>query len=187
MEHYGKRFFPHLIAVISSGPVLAMVLAKEGAIQAWRDLIGPTLPSRAVETHPQSLVERNPQKDRNAAGAVVVPKTLADGTAEKDRVLMFAHHRPSPAGCALGLERMRPATLFMAATRRSMPHVKLNSSFPTVRAEGWLYGESVTTCDCAVHVIYRLTSLFSVRPSHHDTPFSRRGGACQSAKRQGLS
>lgn len=52
MEHYGKRFFPHLIAVISSGPVIAMVLAKEGAIQAWRDFMGPTVPARAQETHP---------------------------------------------------------------------------------------------------------------------------------------
>ena len=56
MEHYGKRFFPHLIATISSGPVLALVLAKEGAIQALRDLIGPTLPSRAKETNPESCV-----------------------------------------------------------------------------------------------------------------------------------
>ncbi|XP_065886118.1 nucleoside diphosphate kinase homolog 5-like [Dysidea avara] len=40
-EHYGKMFFPSLIAYMSSGPVLALVLAKIDAISHWKQLVGP--------------------------------------------------------------------------------------------------------------------------------------------------
>lgn len=55
-EHYGKKFFPSLMAFMTSGPIVAMVLAKENAIQQWRDLIGPTNSSSAKESHPERLV-----------------------------------------------------------------------------------------------------------------------------------
>jgi len=54
-EHYGKLFFPSLVAYMSSGPVLAMVLAKEKAIPYWRELIGPTNTLKARQTHPDCL------------------------------------------------------------------------------------------------------------------------------------
>lgn len=41
-EHKGKPFYPGLIEFMTSGPIVALVLAKEGAIKAWRELIGPT-------------------------------------------------------------------------------------------------------------------------------------------------
>lgn len=57
-EHYGKMFFPSLIAYMSrywynavcsrvistplySGPVLALVLAKTDAVNQWKQLVGP--------------------------------------------------------------------------------------------------------------------------------------------------
>lgn len=46
-EHTGKPFLPGLIAHMTSGPCLVMVLRKEGAIAAWRRLIGPTDPAKA--------------------------------------------------------------------------------------------------------------------------------------------
>jgi nucleoside diphosphate kinase len=54
-EHYGKLFFPSLVAYMSSGPVLAMVLARESSISYWRQLIGPTHTLKARETHPDCL------------------------------------------------------------------------------------------------------------------------------------
>ena len=51
-EHYGKLFFPSLVAYMSSGPVIALVLAREKAISHWRELIGPTNAIKARETHP---------------------------------------------------------------------------------------------------------------------------------------
>jgi len=54
-EHYGKLFFPALVAFMSSAPVIVMVLSKEKAISFWRDLIGPTNSIKAKATHPDSL------------------------------------------------------------------------------------------------------------------------------------
>lgn len=41
-EHKGKAFFNGLIEFMTSGPIVAMVLAKVDAIRAWRELMGPT-------------------------------------------------------------------------------------------------------------------------------------------------
>jgi len=51
-EHFGKQFFPSLVAYMSSGPVVALVLAREKAIDVWRELIGPTSTVKAQTTHP---------------------------------------------------------------------------------------------------------------------------------------
>ncbi|KAJ8022407.1 Nucleoside diphosphate kinase-like 5 [Holothuria leucospilota] len=54
-EHYGKMFFPSLVAYMSSGPIIVMVLARENAIPYWRELCGPTHSVKARETHPESF------------------------------------------------------------------------------------------------------------------------------------
>jgi nucleoside-diphosphate kinase len=41
-EHKGKPFYPGLVEFMTSGPIVALVLAKAGAIMAWRELMGPT-------------------------------------------------------------------------------------------------------------------------------------------------
>jgi nucleoside-diphosphate kinase len=45
--HKGKPFFESLTAYMSSGPCVAMVLAKKDAIAAWRRLMGATNPANA--------------------------------------------------------------------------------------------------------------------------------------------
>ena len=47
--HKEKPFFGEIVASLSSGPVIAMVLEKEGAINAWRDLMGVTNPADAAD------------------------------------------------------------------------------------------------------------------------------------------
>ena len=39
-EHEGKHFFNDLVAFMSSGPIVAMILSKENAVPEWRKLIG---------------------------------------------------------------------------------------------------------------------------------------------------
>src|SRR5258706_14189116 len=45
--HRRKPFFEGLTEFMSSGPCVVMVLEKEGAVKAWRDLMGATDPAKA--------------------------------------------------------------------------------------------------------------------------------------------
>ena len=47
-EHVGKPFFTSLITFITSGPLVAMVVAGPRAIEAFRGLAGATDPVRAA-------------------------------------------------------------------------------------------------------------------------------------------
>jgi len=46
-EHRTKRFYESLVAYMSSGQIYALVLEKEGAVEEWRQLMGPTDPAKA--------------------------------------------------------------------------------------------------------------------------------------------
>lgn len=48
-EHKGKPFYEKLIEFISSGPIVAVVLEKENAVEEFRKLIGATDPTQAAE------------------------------------------------------------------------------------------------------------------------------------------
>ena len=45
--HRGKLFYEGLTEFMSSGPCVVMVLEKENAVKAWRDLMGATDPAKA--------------------------------------------------------------------------------------------------------------------------------------------
>jgi nucleoside-diphosphate kinase len=45
--HRERPFFPGLVEFMSSGPCVVMGLEKEGAVKAWRDLMGATDPAKA--------------------------------------------------------------------------------------------------------------------------------------------
>ena len=47
--HKERPFFKDLTKSMCSGPVLLLVLEKEGAIKAWRELMGATNPADADE------------------------------------------------------------------------------------------------------------------------------------------
>lgn len=55
VQHRAKPFYDSLVAYISSGQLFALVLEKTSAIQAWRQLMGPTNPEKA---EPASLRRR---------------------------------------------------------------------------------------------------------------------------------
>jgi nucleoside-diphosphate kinase len=51
-EHHGKPFFEGLVQSMISGPVFIQILEGENAISRYRELMGPTDPTKA---HPGTL------------------------------------------------------------------------------------------------------------------------------------
>jgi len=47
--HRERPFFPSLVAFMTEGPVLALILEGDNAIRRWRDLMGATNPANAEE------------------------------------------------------------------------------------------------------------------------------------------
>src|SRR5205085_3789659 len=47
--HRERPFFPELTRFMSSAPCVVMALEKDGAVKAWRDLMGATDPAKADE------------------------------------------------------------------------------------------------------------------------------------------
>lgn len=45
--HKERPFFGELVEFMTSGPSIVMALEKENAVQAWRDLMGPTDSTKA--------------------------------------------------------------------------------------------------------------------------------------------
>ena len=54
-EHRGKPFYDALMQYVTSGPLVAMEVIGKGAIQKWRQIIGPTDLQVAKQEAPQSL------------------------------------------------------------------------------------------------------------------------------------
>lgn len=47
--HAERPFYGELTAFMSSGPIVAAILEKENAVEAWRNFIGATNPTEAAE------------------------------------------------------------------------------------------------------------------------------------------
>ncbi len=74
-HHADKPFFPSLVADMMATPVVAMVVAGEGAIQKVFDICGPTDPAEAQpgtirrdfgESKPKNVVHRSDSKEAAA-------------------------------------------------------------------------------------------------------------------------
>lgn len=81
-EHEGKPFFDGLLAFITSGPIVAMVLEGPNAIEAARQLIGST---NGIEASPGSI---------RGDYALEVRRNLVHGSdspesAEREAVIFF--------------------------------------------------------------------------------------------------
>ncbi len=73
--HSARPFFGSLVTFMTEGPVVAMVLEGENAIQRWRDLMGPTDATKAPKhtlrgTYGTSI-------ERNATHGSDAPDTAA--------------------------------------------------------------------------------------------------------------
>jgi len=57
--HKGKPFYDELTEFMSSGPIVAAILEKENAVQAYRDYIGATDPAKAEQGTIRALYGTN--------------------------------------------------------------------------------------------------------------------------------
>ena len=57
--HIGKPFYEDLVNFMSSGPIIAAVLEKENAVEAFRKFIGATDPAKAEEGTIRNLYGKN--------------------------------------------------------------------------------------------------------------------------------
>ena len=87
-EHRGKPFYDELTEFMSSGPIVALELISDGAIQKWRKLIGPTNTFKARDEAPSSLrAQFGTDGTRNACHG-------SDSPASADRELNFFFTQP---------------------------------------------------------------------------------------------
>lgn len=73
--HAERPFFGELCDFMTQGPIIAMCLEKEGAIKAWRDLMGSTNPAEAAEGTMRKLYGAN--IGSNATHGSDAPETAA--------------------------------------------------------------------------------------------------------------
>lgn len=59
VEHAARSFFDEMVGVMTASPVIIMKLEKENAVQAWRDLMGATDPSKAEAGTIRALFGKN--------------------------------------------------------------------------------------------------------------------------------
>lgn len=81
-DHKSKDFYEPLVAFITSGPIIALLLEKDNAIEDYRTLIGKTDPKNAAEgTIRKKYAE---SKRRNAVHGADSPKN-----AKKEIAFLF--------------------------------------------------------------------------------------------------
>lgn len=73
--HKERGFFPGLVKFMTEGPVVVMVLERENAVKAWRDVMGATNPANAAEGTIRKLFAEN--IERNSAHGSDAPETAA--------------------------------------------------------------------------------------------------------------
>jgi nucleoside-diphosphate kinase len=73
--HKARSFFDGLVAFMTEGPVVVMVLEKENAIAEWRALMGATNPANAADGTIRKWYAEN--VERNCVHGSDAPETAA--------------------------------------------------------------------------------------------------------------
>jgi nucleoside-diphosphate kinase len=73
--HRERPFFTGLVAFMTEGPVVALVLERDDAIKHWRDVMGATNPANAAEGTIRKKFAKN--IERNAVHGSDAPETAA--------------------------------------------------------------------------------------------------------------
>jgi nucleoside-diphosphate kinase len=73
--HRERPFFSGLVAFMTEGPVVLLVLQRENAIKHWRELMGATNPEKAEEGTVRKSFAKN--IERNAVHGSDAPETAA--------------------------------------------------------------------------------------------------------------
>ena len=85
-EHKEKDFYGDLVSDMTAGPCLVLCLAKENAIAAWREKLGPA--TNAAEEEPESLRARFPSGNFNAIHAATSPEAF-----EREKSILFGDEK----------------------------------------------------------------------------------------------
>jgi nucleoside-diphosphate kinase len=83
--HRERPFYGDLVAFMTSGPCIPMLLEAEGAVGKLREVIGATDPAEAAEGTVRKLYAEN--KERNAIHA-----SDSDENAELETAFFFSRH-----------------------------------------------------------------------------------------------
>ena len=73
--HRERPFFSGLVAFMTEGPVVLLVLERENAIKQWREVMGATNPEKAAEGTIRKKFAKN--IERNAVHGSDAPETAA--------------------------------------------------------------------------------------------------------------
>lgn len=73
--HEERPFFSGLVTFMTEGPVVMLVLERDGAIAKWRELMGATNPANAAEGTIRKRFAQN--IERNAAHGSDAPETAS--------------------------------------------------------------------------------------------------------------
>jgi len=73
--HKTKPFFAGLVAFMTEGPVVLLVLERDDAIKHWREVMGATNPAQAAEGTIRKKFAKN--IERNAVHGSDAPETAA--------------------------------------------------------------------------------------------------------------
>ncbi|KAI8422697.1 hypothetical protein MSG28_006466 [Choristoneura fumiferana] len=155
--HYGRHHFPHLVAHMSRGPIVAMVLAARNCIQKWRTLMGPARVAEAQAYWPDSLRACYGRRTKygDYFNALHGSENLAEALREihfffpnmvvgpllrrcqvKDYIQKHLAASLAPALTALAHERPAEPALWLAERlRRHNPNEPAVAPQPTARAE----------------------------------------------------
>ncbi|XP_026001626.1 thioredoxin domain-containing protein 6 isoform X2 [Astatotilapia calliptera] len=73
-QHVEEDYFPALLQTMTSGPVLALALARKGAVSHWKTILGPSDINKAKEESPDCLraqfaVENKPINQLHGSGS----------------------------------------------------------------------------------------------------------------------
>ena len=164
-EHQGKPFFDGLTQFMSSGPIVALELVADGAIQKWRKLIGPTNTFKAREEAPGCLrAQFGTDGTRNACHG-------SDSTASAERELNFFFNQPGrfPAtarfnNCSLCLVKPHAVKAGMAGAIIG-PHTTTYTSSYHYMVFSTKVSSYVSSCHCTCVLI--LLRMCLLRMCHH--------------------
>ena len=73
--HKERPFFPSLVAFMTEGPFVALVLERHEAVKTWRELMGATNPANAAEGTVRKMFAKS--IERNCAHGSDAPETAA--------------------------------------------------------------------------------------------------------------
>ncbi|CAH8467285.1 unnamed protein product [Heterobilharzia americana] len=104
-EHIGQPYFGELTVVMSSGPCLALLLAREDAVSKWKEMLGPTKIDDAKATAPESLRAR------------FVPKQLTDNFNVKSGEINLLHGSANESEVERDLNFFFPVETTVAAIK----------------------------------------------------------------------